>query len=77
MKCWAQRITTFKTAGRSINKHADNTTLRAESEEELKSLLRVKEGSEKPGLKLNVRNKNSDHGIQTHQIRSDQSLSHV
>ena len=47
----------LKIAGRSINnlKHADNTTLVAESEEELKSLLmKVKEESEKVGLILNV-----------------------
>ena len=44
-------------AGRNINKlrHADDTTLMAESEEELKSLLmKVKEESEKFGLKLNI-----------------------
>ena len=44
-------------AGRNINnlKHADDTTLTAESKEELKSLLmRVKEESEKAGLKLNI-----------------------
>ena len=47
----------IKTARRNINnlKHADDTTLMAESEEELKSLLRkVKEESEKVGLKLNI-----------------------
>ena len=47
----------IKTAWRNINnlRYADNTTLVAESEEELKSLLRkVKEESEKPGLKLNI-----------------------
>ena len=39
-------------------KYADATTLMAESEEELKSLLmRVKEESEKAGLKLNIKNK--------------------
>ena len=36
------------------NIHADDTTLMAESEEELKSLLKVKEESEKVGLKLNI-----------------------
>ena len=44
-------------AGRNINnlRYADDTTLMAESEEELKSLLiRVKEESEKVGLKLNI-----------------------
>ena len=46
-----------KTAGRNINhlRYADDTTLMAESEEELKSLLmKVKEESEKVGLKLNI-----------------------
>ena len=45
----------IKIAGRNINKHryADETTLMAESEEEQKSLLKVKEDSEKAGLKLN------------------------
>ena len=44
-------------AGRNINnlRYADDTPLMAESEEELKSLLmKVKEGSEKVGLKLNI-----------------------
>ena len=47
----------IKMAGRNINnlRYADNTTLMAESEEELKSLLmKVKEESEKIGLKLNI-----------------------
>ena len=47
----------IKFAGRNINKlrYADDTTLMAESEEELKSLLiKVKEESEKVGLKLNI-----------------------
>ena len=46
-----------KTAGRNINnlRYADNTTLMAESEEELKNLLmKVKRESEKVGLKLNI-----------------------
>ena len=50
----------IKIDGRNINKlrYADDTTLMAESEEELKSLLmKVKEESEKVGLKLNI------HGI--------------
>ena len=53
MKCWAG----IKTAGRNINnlRYADDTTLMAESEEELKSLLmKLKEESEKGGLKLNI-----------------------
>ena len=43
-------------AGRNINnlRFADDTTLMAKSEEELKSLLKVKEESEKVGLKLNI-----------------------
>ena len=47
----------IKIAGRNINnlRHADDSTLMAESEEELKSLLmKVKEESEKVGLKLNI-----------------------
>ena len=47
----------IKTAGRNINNliYADDTTLMEESEEELKSLLKkVKEESEKVGLKLNI-----------------------
>ena len=47
----------IKIAGRNISnlRYADDTTLMAESEEELKSLLtKVKEGSEKVGLKLNI-----------------------
>ena len=47
----------IKTAGRNINhlRYADDTTFMAESEEELKSLLmKVKEKSEKVGLKLNI-----------------------
>ena len=47
----------IKTAGKNINnlRYADDTTLMAESEEELKSLLmKVKEESEKLGLKLNI-----------------------
>ena len=47
----------IKIAGRNINnlRYADDTTLKAESEEELKSLLKnVKQESEKAGLKLNI-----------------------
>ena len=48
----------IKIAGRNINnlRYADDSTLMAESEEELKSLfMKVKEESEKAGLKLNIR----------------------
>ena len=46
----------IKIAGRNINnfRYADDTTLMAESEEECKSLLKVKVESEKVGLKLNI-----------------------
>ena len=57
----------LKFVRRNINnlRYADDTTLMAESEEELKSLLiKVKEESEKVGLKLNSENK--DHGIWSH-----------
>ena len=45
-----------KIAGRNINnlRYADNTTLTAENKEELKSLLKVKEESEKAGFKLSI-----------------------
>ena len=46
----------IKTAGRNIHnlRYADDTTLMAESEEELKNLLKVKKENEKVGLKLNI-----------------------
>ena len=46
----------IKIARRNINnfRYADDTTLMAESKEELKSLLKMKEESEKSGLKLNI-----------------------
>ena len=53
---------------RNINnlRYADDTTLMAESEEELKSLLtRVKEESEKAGLKLNIQKAKIPHALQT------------
>ena len=55
-------------AGRNINnlRYADDTTLMAESEEELKSLLmKVKGKSEKADLKFNIQ-KTKIHGIQSH-----------
>ena len=58
----------IKIAGRNINnlRYADDPTLMAESEEELKSLLmKVTEESEKVGLKLNIQ-ENEDHGIWSH-----------
>ena len=63
----------IRIAGRNINnlRYADDTTLMAESEEALKSLLmRVKEESEKAGLKLNIQ-KNKNHGVQFHHFMSN------
>ena len=63
----------IKIARRNINnlRYADNTTLMAESEEEPKSLLmKVKEESEKAGLKLNIQN-NKDHAIWSHPIMAN------
>ena len=57
MKCQVDELQTgIKIARRNINnlRHADDATLMAESEEELKSLLRMKEESKKAGLKLNI-----------------------
>ena len=69
----------IKIDGRNISnfRYADDTTLMAESEEELKSLLTYMKGdSEKRWLKAQ-HSENNDHGIQSHQIRSDQLLSRV
>ena len=57
MKCLAEAQAGIKIAGRNFNnlRYADDTTLMAESEEKLKSLLmKVQEESEKVGLKLNI-----------------------
>ena len=54
---WKKHKLGIKIARRHMNnlRYADDTTLKAESEEELKSLLmKVKVGSEKVGLKLNI-----------------------
>ena len=63
----------IKIARRKINKlrYTDDTTLMAESEEDLKSfLMKVKEESEKVGLKLNIQ-KNEDHGIWSHHFKEN------
>ena len=63
----------IKIAGRNISnfRYADDTTLMAESEEELKSLLmKVKEESEKVGLKLNIK-KNEGHGTWSHHFMAN------
>ena len=62
----------IKTSRRNISnlRYADDTTLMAESEEELKGLLmKVKEESEKVGLKLNVQKTN--HGIWSHHFMAN------
>ena len=63
----------IKTAGRNINnlRYSDDTTLMAESKEELKSLLiKVKEESEQAGLKTQ-HSKNEGHGIQSHHFMAN------
>ena len=63
----------IKIPGRNINnlRHADDTILIAEIKEELKSLLmKVKEESEKAGLKLNIQ-KNKGHGISPHHFMAN------
>ena len=60
----------IKIARRNINslRYANDTTFMAESKEELKSLLmKMKQESEKAGLKLNIQ-KNEDHSIWSHQF---------
>ena len=62
----------IKIAGRNINnlRYADDSTLMAESKEELKRLLmKVKEESEKTGLQLNIQETN--HGIQSHHFKAN------
>ena len=63
----------IKVAGRNINnlRYADDITLLAESEEELKSLLmKVKQESEKFGLKFNIQ-KTKNHGIRSHHFMAN------
>ena len=63
----------IKIAGRNINnlRYADDATLMAESEEELKSLLmKVKEESEKVGLKLNIQ-KTKINGVWSHHFMAN------
>ena len=63
----------IKIAWRNINnlRYAHDITLMAESEKELKSLfMKVKEESEKAGLKLNIQ-KNEYHGIQSHNFMAN------
>ena len=63
----------IKIARKNINnlRHADDATLMLKSKEELKhQLMKVKEKSEKAGLKLNI-HKNKDHGIQSHHFMAN------
>ena len=62
----------IKIAKRNTNnlRYADDTTLMAESEELKRLLLKVKEESEKAGLKLNIQ-KNKDHGIWSHHFMAN------
>ena len=63
---WREAQDGIKIAGRNINnlRYADDTTLMAESEEEVKSLLmKVKEESEKVGLKLNIQKTKTWHPV--------------
>ena len=73
MKCQAGWNTSWnQDCWRNTNnlRHADDTALMAESEEELKSLLmKVKEGSEKVCLKLNIQK--TDHGIRSHHFMTN------
>ena len=57
MKCWLNEAQAgIKTVGRNINnlRYTDDTTLMAESKELMSFLMKVKENSEKVGLKLNI-----------------------
>ena len=66
--------TGIKISGRNINnlRYTDDTTLMAESEEELKSLLmQIKDNSEKVGLKLKKKIQKKIHGIWSHHFMAD------
>ena len=62
----------IKIARRNINnlRYADDSTLMAESEELKSLLMKVKEVSEKVGLKVNIQ-KNKDYGIQSHHFMAN------
>ena len=63
----------IKITGRNNLRYADDTTLMAEREEELKNLwMKVKEQSEKAGLKFNIKKKKrTDHGIWSHSFMTN------
>ena len=72
MPGWMKAQVGIKIAKKNINnlRYADDTTLMAEREEKLKSLLmKVKEESEKAGLKLSIQKTN--HGIRSHHFMAD------
>ena len=71
--------TRIKIAGRNINnlRYSNDTTLLAESEELKSLLMKVKEESEKVGLKLNIQKLRSWHPVPSFQFSSVQPLSHV
>ena len=73
MKCWLDELQAgIKISRRNISnlRYTDDTTLMAESVEELKNLLkRVKEESEKAGLKLNI--KETDYGFLSHHFMTN------
>ena len=74
--CMNEAQAGIKIASRNINnlRYADDTTLMTESKEELMSLLmKVKEESEKAGLKLNIQ-KNEDHGIWSHHFMANREI---
>ena len=70
MPGWMKHKAGIKIAGRGINnlRYADDTTLLAEREEELKSLLKVKQGK---SLFKTQRSKNKDHGIWSHHFMAN------
>ena len=69
----------IKIAGRDINnlKYTDDTTLMSESKEELKNLLmKMKEESDKAGLKVNIQNAKTMDGIQSHHFMAKRRGKH-
>ena len=71
---WMKPKLESRLPGRNVNnlRYSHDTTLMAESKEELKSLLmKVKEESEKDGLKLNIQKTKIDHGIWSHHFMAN------
>ena len=70
---WDEAQAGIKIAGRNINnlRYADDTTLMAESKDEVKGLLmKVEKESNKAGLKINIQ-KNQDYGIQSYHFMAN------